>query len=128
MVRDQNKTVSLDEVNTYKDRLVLLYIYFLPQLSLHGFKVGMTICKIGESFWHAIKSRIDAQEYELALDSDLLENRYEKYGMDREVLFGGFVLTIKMITSKTMIFTEKSLPNYLDIQKRIKNGSRVISL
>ncbi|MCK9309868.1 MAG: DEAD/DEAH box helicase family protein, partial [Candidatus Cloacimonetes bacterium] len=87
--------MSIDSPNDIKNNVVLLYIYSLPKLPLHGYKVGMTICKIGETFWHAIKSRIDAQEYELALDSDLLENRYEKYGMDREVLFWGICIDDK---------------------------------
>jgi len=87
--------VSAHETNTLKDRLVLLYIYSLPKLPLHGYKVGMTICKLGETFWHAIKSRIDAQENEVAVTSDLLENRYEKYGLDREVLFWGVCINDK---------------------------------
>jgi len=87
--------VTLHEANNIRDRIVLLYIYSLPKMPTHGFKVGMTICKWGETYWHAIKSRIDAQEYELALDSDLLENRYEKYGMDREVLFWGICINDK---------------------------------
>lgn len=94
-VSNQSATVSLDDINNIKDRLVLLYIYSLPKLPLHGYKVGMTICKFGEVFWHAIKSRIDAQENEVALNGDLLDNRYEKYGLDREVLFWGVCINDK---------------------------------
>jgi len=54
-------SVSLEDQNFLKDRIVLLYIYSLPKMPMHGFKVGMTICKKGETYWHAIKSRIDAQ-------------------------------------------------------------------
>jgi len=87
--------VSLDDTNNSIDRVVLLYIYFLPKMPMHGFKVGMTICKIGETFWHAIKSRIDAQVKEVALGGDLFDDRYEKYGLDREVLFWGLSINDK---------------------------------
>ncbi len=122
------QTVFLDEVNNIKDRLVLLYIYSLPRLPLHGYKVGMTICKLGETFWHAIKTRIDAQEYELALDSDLLKTDMKNMELIEKSYFGAYVSMIKMIISKTTISIGKLTRNFQGISKRIKNGSRVISL
>lgn len=94
-IQSSQNTILLDEVNKLKDRVVLLYIYSLPKMPMHGYKVGMTICKLGETFWHAIKSRIDAQDYEVALEGDLLDNLYEKYGLDREVLFWGICINDK---------------------------------
>jgi hypothetical protein len=86
---------NLEDTNFIKDKLILLYIYRLPEYQTHGFKVGYTVCKFGETFWHAIKSRIDKQEYELALDSDtLLRERYNMYGLDREVVYWGIALNV----------------------------------
>src|SRR5690554_3166496 len=82
--------VALEDKNIYSDKFILLYIYVLPKMLAHGFKVGMTEVKRGESFWGAIKSRIDKQENEVGLHSEgLFDDRYEKYGLDREVVFWG---------------------------------------
>ncbi|MBN2835403.1 MAG: DEAD/DEAH box helicase family protein [Candidatus Delongbacteria bacterium] len=87
--------VTLEEKNSIKDRVVLLYIYSLPKMPMHGYKVGMTICKTGETYWHSIKSRIDTQVKEVALGGDLFDDRYEKYGLDREVHFWGVCINDK---------------------------------
>ena len=95
-VKNGVEAFNLEDSNSIKDRLIILYIYRLPEYQTHGFKIGYTICKFGETFWHAIKSRIDKQEYELALDSDtLLRERYQKYGLDREVVFWGIATNVK---------------------------------
>jgi len=95
-IKNGVETFNLEDSNLIKDRLILLYIYRLPEYQTHGFKVGYTVCKFGDTFWHAIKSRIDKQEYELALDSDtLLRERYNKYGLDREVVFWGIASNVK---------------------------------
>jgi hypothetical protein len=88
--------ILLEEKNHLQKDLIILYIYYLPKLPLHGYKVGMTTCKIGESIWVAIKKRIDNQDYEVALDSDtVLQERYLKYGLDREVIFWGVCINDK---------------------------------
>lgn len=51
----------------------------------------MTRCKIGETFWHAIKSRIRNQKHELALTDD----QYQRYGLEREVVYWGICLDAK---------------------------------
>ena len=137
-----NQKVSLDSSNTIKDRVVLLYIYSLPKMPMHGYKVGMTICKTGETYWHALKSRIDAQEKEVALGGDLLDDRYEKYGLDREVVFWGVSVNDnddnfkdhdihREITSKLPGYSEKNqewftgditLENLIDIFEDYRNA------
>jgi hypothetical protein len=93
-----NKQVvlNLEDKNALSRDMILMYIYYLPNLPLHGYKVGMTICRLGETPWLAIKSRVDKQDYEVALDSDsVLQERYLKYGLDREVLFWGVCIDDK---------------------------------
>lgn len=81
-------TFHLDEKNETEQELILLYMYILPRFQGHGIKVGMTKCKMDETFWHAIKSRIRNQEHELALT----EEQYPKYGLEREVIYWGVCL------------------------------------
>lgn len=82
------KTFHLDEKNDTEQELILLYMYILPKFQGHGIKVGMTKCKMDETFWHAIKSRIKNQVHELALT----EEQYPKYGLEREVIYWGVCL------------------------------------
>lgn len=87
-----NKTTfSFDDKNNTDGSLILIYMYLLPKFQTHGIKVGMTRCKIGETFWHAIKSRILNQQHELALTNE----QYKKYGLDREVVYWGICLDAK---------------------------------
>lgn len=87
-----NKTVfSLDDKNNTDGSLILIYMYLLPKFQTHGIKVGMTKCRIGETFWHAIRSRIHEQQHELALTDEL----YRKYGLQREVVYWGICLDAK---------------------------------
>lgn len=89
-----NKTVSFkldDENNTDKD-FIILYMYMLPKFPTHGIKVGMATCHQDETFWHAIRERIKVQKHELALNSD---EKYNKYGLDREVVYWGICLDAK---------------------------------
>lgn len=81
-------TFSLDDKNTTDGDLILIYMYLLPRFQTHGIKVGMTKCRLGENFWHAIHSRISVQQRELALTDD----QYAKYGMEREVVYWGICL------------------------------------
>ncbi len=88
----ENKTIfSLDDKNNTDGSLILIYMYLLPWFQTHGIKVGMTKCKIGETFWHAIKSRIHDQRHELALTDE----QYQKYGLEREVTYWGICLDAK---------------------------------
>lgn len=86
--KDVPKTFHLDEKNDTEQNLIILYMYVLPRFPGHGIKVGMTKCKMDETFWHAIKSRIKNQVHELALT----EEQYPKYGLEREVIYWGVCL------------------------------------
>ena len=86
--KDQPKTFHLDDINDTNQDLILLYMYILPKFQGHGIKVGMTKCRMDETFWHAIKSRIRNQQHELALT----EEQYPKYGLEREVIYWGVCL------------------------------------
>jgi hypothetical protein len=66
-------------------------MYLLPRFQAHGIKVGMTKCRLNENFWRAIHSRISVQQHELALTDE----QYEKYGMEREVVYWGICLDAK---------------------------------
>lgn len=85
------KTTSflLDDKNEIEQTLILIYMYILPKFPAKGIKVGMTTCKVGETFWHAVQSRIKDQDHELALTD------YEKargIGDEREVIYWGVCL------------------------------------
>ncbi len=84
---DKN-TFNLDDKNNTDGELILIYMYILPKFQSHGIKVGMAKCRLGETFWHAIRSRISIQKHELALTSE----QYEKYGYEREVVYWGICL------------------------------------
>ena len=86
--QEKELSFSLDDTNTTDGDLILIYMYVLPKFQQHGVKVGMTKCKLGETFWHAIKSRIAVQQHELALN----EEQYSKYGLEREVKYWGICL------------------------------------
>lgn len=87
----QNITFYLDDKNNTDGPLILIYMYLLPKFQTHGIKIGMTKCRIDESFWHAIRSRIQDQRHELALT----EEQYQKYGLNREVIYWGICLDAK---------------------------------
>lgn len=89
--QNENKTYNLDDKNDSEGSLILIYMYLLPKFQTHGIKIGMTKCKIGENFWHAIKSRISDQKHELALSDE----QYLKYGLNREVIYWGICLDAK---------------------------------
>ena len=82
-------TFQLDEKNETDQRLILIYMYQLPRFPGKGIKVGMTICRIGETFWHAVASRIKDQDHELALSES---ERARGIGDEREVLYWGVCL------------------------------------
>ena len=92
-IKYQGKQISfnLDDKNNTDNSLILIYMYLLPKFQTHGIKIGMTKCKIGETFWHGIKSRIHDQQHELALTDD----QYQKYGLNREVIYWGICLDAK---------------------------------
>ncbi len=75
----------LDDRNDADQDLILIYMYILPSFQGHGVKVGMAKCRPDETFWHAIKSRIQEQKHELALSDE----QYDKYGLKREVIYWG---------------------------------------
>lgn len=84
-INGKEQTFSLNDQNKTDGELILIYMYYLPTFSTHGIKVGMTKCRLNETFWHAVKSRISVQEHELALP----KSQYEKYGLEREVIYWG---------------------------------------
>lgn len=95
----QNITFNLDDKNNTDGPLILIYMYLLPKFQTHGIKIGMTKCRIDESFWHAIRSRIQDQRHELALT----EEQYQKYGLNREVVYWGICLDAKSDSFKDYV-------------------------
>ena len=85
----KNYTFQIDEKNETDQRLILIYMYQLPRFPAKGIKVGMTICRIGETFWHAVASRIKDQDHELALTES---EKARGIGDEREVLYWGVCL------------------------------------
>ena len=85
------KTTSflLDDKNETEQRLILIYMYILPKFPAKGIKVGMTICRVGETFWHAVQSRIKDQDHELALTES---EKARGIGDEREVIYWGVCL------------------------------------
>lgn len=86
--RGAGRTFHLEDKNDTEQALILIYMYVLPKFLGHGIKVGMTKCRMSETFWHAIKSRISDQVNELALNEDY----YQRYGLEREVIYWGICL------------------------------------
>lgn len=86
-----DEVLNLEDTNNTDNSLIVIYMYLLPKFQTHGIKIGMTRCKIGETFWHAIKSRIRNQKHELALADD----QYKRYGLEREVVYWGICLDAK---------------------------------
>lgn len=87
-IGDKERTYILDDINNTGNKLIVLYVYYLPKFPMHGYKVGMATCHYGETFWDAIHKRIKMQEHELALTVE----QYEKYGQEREVVYWGVCL------------------------------------
>ena len=102
------RTYYLDSKNTFEQDLILIYLYFLPNFPTHGIKVGMTKCKINETFWHALETRIKNQHHELALDNEQLS----KYGNIREVIYWGVCLDTNNETFKDYIIHKKIKEKY----------------
>lgn len=86
-----DEVLNLEDTNNTDESLIVIYMYLLPKFQTHGIKIGMTRCKTGETFWHAIKSRIRNQKHELALTDD----QYQRYGLEREVVYWGICLDAK---------------------------------
>jgi hypothetical protein len=76
--------VSLHDRNLIKD-FILLYVYELIDFPQHGFKIGMTKCRVGQKYSEAIMNRIKTQTNEVALN----EINYKKYGLHRSIVFWG---------------------------------------
>lgn len=107
-------SVSINEVNNFDKELILIYMYILPKFQTHGIKVGMTKCKMGESFWHAIKSRINNQKHELALT----EQQYEKYGLEREVIYWGICIDAKNDSFKDYRVHDEIIKKHAGLTKK----------
>lgn len=86
-----DEVLNLEDTNNTDESLIVIYMYLLPKFQTHGIKIGMTRCKIGETFWHAIESRIRNQKHELAL----MDDQYQRYGLEREVVYWGICLDAK---------------------------------
>ena len=74
--------------NDTSKNLIVLYMYILPNFPTHGIKVGMATCHPNETFHSAIKKRVGEQTHELALSQD----KFERYGKVREVIYWGVCL------------------------------------
>ncbi len=79
---------NLDSPSGFSRTVFVVYFYRLPKALEHGVKIGMTTCKLGETFWHAIKKRIDEQVHEVGLD----DCEYKAKGLEREVIHWGVAL------------------------------------
>ena len=49
---------SYDDENDTGSDLIVLYMYHLPTFEEHGIKIGMTTCKVGQTFRKSVESRI----------------------------------------------------------------------
>ena len=116
-VRFSGKDVlfQLDDKNTTDQDLILIYMYQLPNFVYHGVKVGMTKCKMGETFWHAIKSRIKDQQHELALTDDQFA---KGYGDIREVIYWGICLDTNSESFKDYRVHAEIKAKYAGIQEK----------
>jgi len=81
---------SYDDENDTGSDLIVLYMYHLPTFEGYGIKIGMTTCKVGQTFRKSVESRIKKQRSELGFDSD--PDRYERHGLKREILYWGICL------------------------------------
>ena len=106
---------QLDDKNTTDQDLILIYMYQLPNFVYHGVKVGMTKCKMGETFWHAIKSRIKDQQHELALTDDQFA---KGYGDIREVIYWGICLDTNSESFKDYSVHAEIKAKYAGIQEK----------
>lgn len=113
-VNGNNVDVSIFSANMGKDDCILLYMYVLPNFIQHGVKVGMTKCRIGETYWHAIKSRIANQVHEVALPQD----KYELYGLEREVLFWGICVDARSDSFKDYTVHKEIMQQCAGISER----------
>ncbi len=110
----QTEEYKLHGHNSTSEDLILLYIYRLPHHQTHGFKIGMTKCKSGTEIWKAIESRISKQDHEVALPP----NDYEKYGMEREVVFWGVCINARHDRFKDYYVHKKILERCAGITER----------
>lgn len=85
VIDKKERTFSLDDSNDTGRTLTLAYMYILPKFPSHGVKVGMVHCRPDQTFRSVIRKRISEQVHELALD----QSEYERYGMERDVIFWG---------------------------------------
>ena len=107
----QNYIFNLDDKNTFSKDLILIYMYFLPSFSAHGYKVGMAKCHRNETFKHALIRRISEQKHELALNDE----QYEKYGNVREVIYWGVCLDAKNEIFKDYYVHKEIVEEYIGI-------------
>lgn len=87
-VSGQERVFHYDDQNDMDSEFIVLYMYQLPKFPQHGIKIGMTKCKVGTTFRKAVETRIKEQTTELALPQD----SYDKYGLEREVVYWGICL------------------------------------
>ncbi|WP_400203829.1 DEAD/DEAH box helicase family protein [Methanomethylophilus alvi] len=87
-VYGKDQQFYLDKPCERNSNTIVIYFYRLPRMLEHGIKVGMATCHPGQTFWSAIKNRIDAQVNELALDPA----EYSNVGEEREVIHWGVAL------------------------------------
>lgn len=114
-LKEQERTFKIDDVNPFNKKIIIVYIYRLPAFQNHGFKIGMTICKIGETFWDAIRKRIADQVHEVALPD---AEEYQKYGQEREVVFWGVCLDAKSESFKDYYIHQNLLKDLAGITEK----------
>ena len=110
----KTETYSLYGTSNSSESVVILYMYILPQFYNHGIKVGMTVCRPRETFYNAIKKRIEIQEHELALS----EENFVKYGQKREVIYWGVCLDAKNDSFKDYYVHKQILARHSGIAEK----------
>lgn len=111
----KDTSFQLDDINSLDQDLILIYMYQLPNFVYHGVKVGMTKCKMGETFWHAIKSRIKDQQHELALTEEQVN---KGYGDTREVIYWGICMDTNSESFKDYRVHAEIKAKYAGIQEK----------
>lgn len=110
----KNISFSIDDKNDFDNELILIYMYQLPDFLSHGIKVGMTKCKLGETFYHAISNRIYNQQHELALS----DNDYFLYGLKREIIYWGICIDTNNDSFKDYSIHEEILKENIGIVEK----------
>lgn len=124
ILNSESVTYSLNDINDLDSNVIVLYMYQLAKFQQHGIKVGMTVCHSGETFLHSIEKRIKEQKNEVALNDE----QYEKFGLEREVVFWGICLDAKNDNFKDYKIHKEIMKKYSGIVDRDQEWFRNVPL